>query len=103
MELNVYDIIRGPWVTSKAYALNHTLKQLVLEVHPQCTKPQISEALKKLFNVDTKAVRVSLIKGKMRRAGRGYVAGKVRKKAMITLKEGQSIDFGPLLQGEGQV
>ena len=103
MELNVYEIIRGPWVTSNAYGLNHKLKQLVLEVHPQCTKHQISDALKKLFNVDTKAVRVNLVKGKKRRSGRTFVTGKKRKKAVITLKEGQSVDFGPLTHAEGQV
>jgi len=96
MELTAYDIIRGPWVTSKAYQLNQNKNQLVLEVHPQANKPQIARALKKLFNVDVEKVRVTLVKGKARRAGRKTVIGKKRKKALVTLKKGQSMDFSAM-------
>ena len=68
----------------------------MLEVHPKANKPQIAQALKKLFNVDAKKVRVSIVKGKARRAGRRTVVGKKRKKALITLKEGQSMDFSAM-------
>lgn len=93
MDLSIYDVIRGPWVTSKAYALNQLLKQLVLEVHPKANKPIVIEALKKLFNVETENIRIVLAKGKRRRAGRHTVYGKSRKKAIITLKSGYSADL----------
>lgn len=94
MDLNIYDVIKGPWVTSKAYALNQVLRQLVLEVHPHANKPIVAEALKKLFNVETEHIQMIVVKAKLRRAGRNYVPGRKRKKAVVTLKEGYNIDLG---------
>lgn len=93
MDLTIYDIIKGPRITEKAYRLNQKLKQLVLEVHPQANKPLIAEALKKLFNVEAAKIGIVISKGKRRRVGRHYTEGKTRKKAIITLKEGYSVDL----------
>lgn len=93
MDLTIYDIIKGPRVTEKAYRLNQQLKQLVLEVHPAANKPLIAEALKKLFNVEAEKIGIVVIKGKKRRVGRHSTQGKKRKKAIITLKEGYSVDL----------
>jgi large subunit ribosomal protein L23 len=94
MALNIYDIIRGPRVTEKAYQLNQRFKQLVLEVHPQANKPLIADALKKLFNVEAEKIRTVVLKGKVRHSrGRFTVRGKLRKKAYITLKEGYTMDL----------
>jgi large subunit ribosomal protein L23 len=93
MALTVYDIIKGPRITEKAYRLNQKLKQLVLEVHPHANKSQIEEALKKLFNVEVEKIGIVISKGKRRRAGRLWTHGKTRKKAVITLKEGHAVDL----------
>ena len=93
MDLSIYDIIKGPRITNKAYSLNQKLKQLVLEVHPMANKPMISEALKKLFNVEAEKICVIVSKGKFRRAGRHVFQGIKTKKAIVTLKEGQSVDL----------
>ena len=77
----------------KRILLNQALKQLVLEVHIDANKPRVAEALKKLFNVETKDIRISVVKGKYRRAGRGYALAKRRKKAIVTLKEGYNVDL----------
>ena len=93
MDLSIYDIIKGPRITSKAYGLNQRHKQLALEVHPHANKPMIAEALKKLFNVEAEKIRVIVSKGKFRRAGRHVFQGIKTKKAIVTLKEGHSIDL----------
>jgi large subunit ribosomal protein L23 len=93
MALTIYEVIKKSWVTTKAYTLNQTLKQLVLEVHPRANKPLVAEALKKLFNVETENIRMVIAKGKKRRVGRHEVYGKDRKKAIVTLKDGYSIDL----------
>lgn len=93
MDLTIYNIIKGPRITEKAYRLNQQLKQLVLEVHPHANKPLIAEALKKLFNVEAENISIIVQKGKRRRAGRFTVQGKKRKKAIVTLKEGQAVDL----------
>ena len=98
MDLSIYNIIRGPRVSTKAYQLNQKMQQLVLDVHPQANKARIAEALKKLFNVEAKAIRVIISKGKRRRAGRHISCGNMRKKAIVTLKSGQSIDLMGLTQ-----
>ena len=93
MDLTVFDIIRGPWVTSKAFELNQKNKQLVLEVHVHADKPRIAEALRKLFNVEVESIGISVVKGKKRYAGRHAVRGIKRKKAIVTLKEGHTLDL----------
>ena len=92
MDLTIYDVIRKPRVTEKAYRLNQDAGKLVLEVHPQANKPLIAQALKKLFNVEADKIGIVINKGKRRRSGRHFSTGVKRKKAIITLKEGQSID-----------
>ncbi len=93
MELSIYDIIRRPRISTKVYRLNQNLKQLVLDVHPEANKPLIAQALKVLFNVTAQKVRVVVSKGKFKRSGRHVFQGATRKKAYVTLKEGQSIDI----------
>ena len=93
MDLTIYDIIIRPRVTEKAYALNQKSGKLVLEVHPKANKPLIAEALKKIFDVQVEKIGIVVVKGKLRRSGRYNTVGALRKKAIITLKEGQSVDI----------
>jgi len=90
MDLSIYDVIRGPWVSTKAHTLNQEKQQLVLEVHAHANKPMVGEALRKLFNVEPQNIRIMRVSGKKRRFGRHVSFGKDRKKAIITLKEGYS-------------
>lgn len=94
MELSIYNIIRGPWVTTKAYAINRDFRKLVLAIHPMANKPMVVEALKKLFNVTPEDVRIIVCKPKSRRVGRMVVMGKKRKKAIVTLSEGDAVNLG---------
>ncbi len=100
MDLTIYDIIRGPIVTDKAYKLNNK-KQLVVEVHVAADKKRIKEALERLFDVKVADIRTIVRKGKKRLVGKRYeVTGKTTKKAIISLKEGYSIDmFGQQVAG----
>jgi len=91
MDISIYDVIRKPHISTKVYRLNQQNKQLVIEVHVKANKPMIKEALKKLFNVEAKKVCTIVMKGKNRRSGRHSCQDSDTKKAIITLKEGQSI------------
>ena len=93
MDLSIYEVIKGPRMTSKAYQLDQSLDQLVLDVHPQANKPMIAQALKQLFNVEVESINVSVRKGKHKKAGRYSFVGKMTKKAVITLKPGYSVDI----------
>lgn len=92
MGITIYDIIKGPVITDKAYKMNNRLKQLVLKVHMDANKPLVKEALEKLFNVKVEKVRISIRKPKLRMVGRRPVKGCFSKKAVVTLKEGYSLD-----------
>ena len=93
MDLTIYDIIRGPIVTDKAYKLNNQ-KQLVVEVHVDADKKRIKEALERLFDVKVAEIRTIVRKGKKRSIGKRYeTVGKKTKKAIISLKEGYKIDM----------
>ncbi len=93
MDLAIYDIIRGPLMTEKAYILNKKYKKLVLSVHTHANKPLIKEALEKLFNVQVKNIRIICRKGKKHLVKRKAVVKPLTKKAIVTLKEGFSIDI----------
>ncbi len=93
MDLTIYDIIKGPVITDKAFKLNKKLKKLVVKVHPSANKPLVKEALEKLFNVKVDKVSVIVRKGKTTSFKRIISHKPLTKKAIITLKEGYDIDM----------
>jgi len=90
--LSIYQIIKKPVASDKATKLNQRHGKLVLEVHPAANKPMIVEALEKLFDVKIKKIQIIIRKGKIRRVKRKEFRGTLRKRAIITLKEGYSLD-----------
>jgi large subunit ribosomal protein L23 len=91
-EEELYDVIRSPLVTEKStMASEHG--QVVFKVAMSATKPDIKEAVERLFNVKVVAVNTLVRKGKTKRF-RG-VKGQQSdfKKAIVTLEEGQTIDI----------
>ena len=86
-----YDVILSPVITEKAtIASEHN--QVIFKVAPTATKPQIKEAVEKLFDVKVKRVNTLIRKGKVRnfRGVRGELSDV--KKAIVTLEEGHTID-----------
>jgi len=93
MQLRPEQIIKRPIVlTEKANALREANK-VVFEVERTANRLQIREAVEKLFNVKVSDVNTLLMRGKDRRMGRGYAKLQNWKKAVVTLAEGNSIDF----------
>ena len=87
-------IIRRPIVlTEKANLLREKRNQFVFEVARTANKVEIKAAVQKLFNVKVLAVNTMIFRGKDRRMGRGYAKTQNWKKAVVTLKDGDSIDF----------
>ena len=86
-----YDVILAPHITEKSTLLSEQ-NGVVFKVANDATKPQIKEAVEALFNVNVVGVNTIVVKGK-KKLFRG-VPGKRSdvKKAIVTLKEGQSID-----------
>jgi large subunit ribosomal protein L23 len=87
-------IIRRPIIlTEKANLLREKHNQVVFEVARGANKVAIKDAVQKLFNVHVVDVNTMIFRGKDRRMGRGYAKTQNWKKAVVTLKEGDSIDF----------
>jgi large subunit ribosomal protein L23 len=86
-------LIRRPIIlTEKSNRLREG-NQVIFEVAQDANKIQIKDAIQKLFKVTVIDVNTMNYRGKERRMGRGY--GKLQnwKKAIITLKEGDQIQF----------
>lgn len=87
-------VIRRPIIlTEKANALREKDNQVVFEVARTANKVQIKDAVQRLFKVRVTDVNTMILRGKDRRMGRGYSKTQNWKKAIVTLKEGDSIDF----------
>ena len=86
-----YDVIVSPVITEKATTLSEQNK-VVFRVRKDATKPQIKEAVERLFDVKVVSVNTLVTKGKVKmfRGTRGQRSDV--KKAIVTLVEGQSID-----------
>jgi large subunit ribosomal protein L23 len=86
-----YDVIVSPVITEKATMLSEHNK-VVFRVRKDATKPQIKEAVERLFDVKVTNVNTLVTKGKVKmfRGRRGQRSDV--KKAIVTLAEGQSID-----------
>ena len=86
-----YDVIVRPIITEKA-TLASEHNQVIFRVARHATKPQIKEAVEKLFDVKVKHVNTLVRKGKLRNfKGRRAVLSDV-KNAVVTLEEGHRID-----------
>ncbi len=90
-------VLKRPIITEKATSLNES-RQYVFEVSVDSNKIEIRKAIEKQFSVSVKSVRTVNLrrKSKVQATRRGRFAGKtaMRKKAYVTVKEGQSIDIG---------
>ncbi len=87
-------IIRRPIIlTEKATMLREKSNQVIFEVARAANKGQIRDAVQHLFKVNVTSVNTMLMRGKERRMGRGHGKMQNWKKAIVTLKEGDSIDF----------
>ncbi|MEI8182769.1 MAG: 50S ribosomal protein L23 [Desulfomonile sp.] len=88
-----YKIIRRPIVTEKGTVLKDENNQLIFEVDPESNKSEIRKAVEKLFKVKVLSVRTQNRSGKRKRLGR--TAGRRRnwKKAIVSLREGDRVDF----------
>lgn len=90
---NSSQVIKRPIITEKGTVLREVNSQYVFEVALKSNKNQIKEALKRLFDVDATEVRTSVVRGKYVRVGRSRGKKSNWKKAIVTLKEGQSIEL----------
>ncbi len=87
----MYTIIRSPVITEKATMASEHNK-VVFKVRKNATKPQIKEAVEKLFDVKVKSVNTLVRKGKTKVFRGQFGSQSDVKRAIVTLEEGHRID-----------
>jgi large subunit ribosomal protein L23 len=91
MMLSEQEIVKRPLITEKGERNRAAAQQYAFEVHRAATKIQVKGAVEKLFGVHVLAVRTSVQRGKAKRVGRSIGRRPNWKKAVVTLKQGESI------------
>ena len=93
---DLHRLVVGPVVTEKSSAAFQARKEYAFRVHPEATKPQIRAAIEQLFNVSVTDVRTLVVRAKRRSYGRHVGRRPAWKKAIVKLKEGDTI---PVFEG----
>ena len=91
-EERLLKVLRAPHVSEKASIAMEKSNTIVLKVAKDATKAEI-KAAEKLFEVEVESVNTLLMKGKVKRHGQRIGRRSDWKKAYVTLKEGQNLDF----------
>jgi large subunit ribosomal protein L23 len=87
------EIIQAPLVTEKGSVLSEKNNQVLFRVRPDANKIEVKHAVESVFKVKVLNVRMARYLGKIRRVGRSSGRLPQWKKAYVTLKEGDKIDF----------
>lgn len=87
------EIIRAPLVSEKGTLLAESANQVLFKVRPEANKIEVKKAVESLFKVKVVKVRMARYLGKIRRVGRSMGRRPGWKKAYVTLREGDKIDF----------
>jgi large subunit ribosomal protein L23 len=86
-------IILAPIITEKSMMLKEKYNQVSFWVDPSANKIEIKKAVEQLFNVKVVKVQTIRVKGKPKGGFRNPGKTSVRKKAIVRLAEGQTIEF----------
>jgi large subunit ribosomal protein L23 len=90
---NLYTIIKKPLFTEKGSSLKESQNKILVEVSRDANKVDIKRSIEEIFKVKVEKVATINIHGKWKRYGRSIGKRPDRKKAVITLKKGEKLDF----------
>jgi len=88
-----HQIIKRPLITEKSTRQKEEGNQIAFVVDPKANKIEIRQAVEKLFKVKVLRVRTMNLVGKRKRLGRFFGWESDWKKAIVTLREGDRIEF----------
>ena len=88
-----YKVIHRPLITEKSTIQKELNNQLAFEVDRRANKIEIKKAVERIFKVQVEEVRTMNYQGKRKRLGRTMGRRRHWKKAIVTLKPGQKIEF----------
>lgn len=93
VDVRDYQLLVEPVITEKSSVVGGAGRIITLRVHPRATKPEIKDAVERVFGVEVVGVNTCRFSGKRKRTTSHYGRTAGYKKAYVTLKEGQSVDI----------
>jgi len=87
------NVIKRPILSEKSTAHAEALNQVAFEVTLDSTKPEIKRAVERFFKVKVAGVNTTVVPGKAYRTKHGEAKTNSWKKALVTLKPGEKIEF----------
>jgi len=93
MNKRAYQVLKRPLVTEKSNTEKEVHNKLFFEVDRSANKIEIKDAVEHIFKVDVLGVSTVNMKGKKKRVGRYFTQGSDWKKAIVTIKPGQRVEF----------
>jgi len=89
----VYEVIKKPLFTEKSLDLKERENKIVLQVNGDANKHEIKQAVEEIFKVKVEKVATINLRGKLKRLGKSVGRRSDKKKAVITLKQGEKLDL----------
>ena len=86
-------VLVAPIISEKATRIGEKQNQVLFKVLRDATKPEIKAAVELMFKVEVEAVAVVNVKGKVKRFGKSIGRRDHVKKAYVSLKAGQELNF----------
>jgi len=86
-------VLLAPVISEKATFIADKHSQVIFRVTPDATKPEVKAAVELMWKVEVDTVQISIVKGKEKRFGRFVGRRRGWKKAYVSLKPGQEINF----------
>ena len=90
---NVHTIIKKPLFTEKGAQLKDSENKVLIEVAKDANKLDIKRAVEEIFKVKVEKVSTITTNGKWKKYGKSIGKRPDRKKAIVTLKKGEKLDF----------
>jgi large subunit ribosomal protein L23 len=90
---NIYDVIIRPIITEKGTRIKEEQNKIMLQVAPEANKMDIKRAVETVFKVKVEEVATMNFKGKKKRLGLRQGVRSDWKKAVVTLKKGETVEY----------
>ena len=91
--MKTFNVIKKPLVTEKGTVAQQESNQYFFAVDPMATKYDVRDAVEGIFKVHVESVRTMNVPGKFKRVGANLGRTSAWKKAIVTLKAGERIEF----------
>ncbi|MBZ0158292.1 MAG: 50S ribosomal protein L23 [Alphaproteobacteria bacterium] len=89
----IYEVIKKPLFTEKGMDLKERENKILIEVDAGANKHEIKKAMEEIFKIKVESIATINVRGKLKRFGKSIGRRSDRKKAIITLKKGEKLDF----------